>query len=78
METRGKAQGLFPAVCGFTFLCYVYFWSDVLEEIDLAQQYLQTKGVPLDKVVTLDKGVALDKGVTLGKGVTLDKGVTLG
>ena len=32
--------------------CYIYFWGDVLEEVYLAQQYLQTKGVALDKVVT--------------------------
>ena len=49
---RCKARGLLPVVCDFTFLCYLYFWGDVLEEVDLAQQYLQTKGVTLDKVVT--------------------------
>ena len=50
LETRCKAQGLLPAVCDFTFLCYLYFWGDVVEEVDLAQQYLQTKGVTLDIV----------------------------
>ncbi|XP_056392625.1 zinc finger MYM-type protein 1-like [Hyla sarda] len=52
LETRGAAQGLLPAVCDFTFLCYLHFWSDVLREVDDAQQYLQTKGLSLDKVVT--------------------------
>ncbi|KAM9311655.1 zinc finger MYM-type protein 1-like [Gastrophryne carolinensis] len=52
MDTRGAAQGLLPAVCDFTFLCYLHFWSDVLREVDDAQQYLQTKGLSLDKVVT--------------------------
>lgn len=52
LVTRGAAQGLLPAVCNFTFLCYLYFWCDVLQEVNLAQQYLQTKGLTLDKVVT--------------------------
>lgn len=52
LDTRGTAQGLLPAVCDFTFLCYLYFWCDVLEEVNLTQQYLQTKGLTLDKVVT--------------------------
>ena len=52
VDTRGTAQGLLPAVCDFTFLCYLYFWAAVLEEVNLAQQYLQTKGLTLDKVVT--------------------------
>ena len=45
-------QGLSPAVCDFTFLCYLYFGADILDEVNLKQQYLQTKGVSLDKVVT--------------------------
>ena len=45
-------HSLLPAVCDFTFLCYLYFWGDVLEEVDLAQQYLHTLAVNLDKVVT--------------------------
>uniref|UniRef100_A0A0B7BPZ0 Uncharacterized protein n=1 Tax=Arion vulgaris TaxID=1028688 RepID=A0A0B7BPZ0_9EUPU len=52
VETRGAAQCLLPAVCDFTFLCYLYFWAAVLEEVNLTQQYLQTKGLTLDKVVT--------------------------
>ena len=51
-DTRGAAQGILPAVCDFTFLCYLYFWADILEEVNLTQQYLQTKGLSLDKVVT--------------------------
>lgn len=51
VETRGAAQGLLPAVCDFTFLCYLYFWAAVLEEVNYTQQYLQTKGLTLDKVV---------------------------
>ena len=51
VDTRGTAQGLLPTVCDFTFLCFLYFWAAVLEEVDLTQQYLQTKGLTLDKVV---------------------------
>ena len=52
VDTTGIAQGLLPVVCGFTFLCYLYFWAAVHEEVDLTQQYLQAKGLTLDKVVT--------------------------
>ena len=45
-------RGLLPDVCDFTFLCYLYFWADILDEVNLTQQYLQTKGLSLDKVVT--------------------------
>lgn len=47
LDTRGTAQGLLSAVCNFTFLCYLYFWCDVLEEVNLTHQYLQTKGLSL-------------------------------
>jgi hypothetical protein len=49
LDTRGTAQGLLPAVCDFTFLCNLYFWADILEEVNLTQQYLQTKGLTLTK-----------------------------
>uniref|UniRef100_A0A8C5PE46 TTF-type domain-containing protein n=1 Tax=Leptobrachium leishanense TaxID=445787 RepID=A0A8C5PE46_9ANUR len=52
LDTRAAAEGLLPAVCDFTFLCYLYFWSDVLREVNVAQLYMQTKGLSLDKVVT--------------------------
>ena len=52
LETRGGAERLLPSVNDFTFLCYLYFWFDVLEEVEAAQQYLQTKALMLDKVIT--------------------------
>ena len=52
LETRGGAERLLPSVNDFTFLCYLYFWFDVLEEVEAAQQYLQTKKLTLDKVIT--------------------------
>ena len=52
LDTRGTAQGLLHAVGDFTFICYLYLWADLLEEVNLTQQYLQTKGLTLDKVVT--------------------------
>lgn len=51
LETRGAAQILLHNVCDFTFLCYLYFWCDVLQEINITQQYMQIKGLALDKVV---------------------------
>lgn len=52
LDTRGTARGLLPAICNFTFLCYLYFLCDVLQEVNLTQLHLQTKGLTLDKVVT--------------------------
>ena len=49
MDTRGAAQSLLPAVCNFSFLCYLFFWSTVLKEVDNTQKYLQTKELSLDK-----------------------------
>lgn len=51
LDTRGAAQGLLPAICNFIFLYYLYFWCDILWEVQLAQQYLLTKDLTLDKVV---------------------------
>lgn len=45
VDTRGSAQSLLPAVCNFTFLCFLYFWKEVLKEIDCTQVYLQTKAL---------------------------------
>ncbi|CAN7938939.1 unnamed protein product [Ixodes hexagonus] len=51
VDTRGAAQCLLVTVCNFTFLCYLYLWCAVLDEVNAAQLYLQTKGLSLDKVV---------------------------
>ncbi|CAN7946090.1 unnamed protein product [Ixodes hexagonus] len=51
VDTRGAAQCLLVTVCDFTFLCYLYLWCAVLDEVNAAQLYLQTKGISLDKVV---------------------------
>ena len=52
LDTRGTAQGLLHAVCDFSFICYLYLWADILEEVNLTNQYLQTKDLTLDNVVT--------------------------
>lgn len=49
VDTKGAASTLLPALCDFTFLCYLAFWCDVLEEVNLTQTYLQTAGLTLDK-----------------------------
>ena len=52
LKTRGDAEILLPSLLNFTFLCYLYLWSDILAEVNHTQKYLQIKGLPLDKVVT--------------------------
>lgn len=41
-----------PAVCNYTFLCYLFFWYDVLRETNAAQIALQSKGLTVDETAT--------------------------
>jgi hypothetical protein len=52
VETRGAAHNLLPAICGFSFISFLFFWGDVLQEVDLAQKYMQTPGITVDMVAT--------------------------
>lgn len=47
-ETRRGALNLVPAVCNFSFLSFLYFWRQVLEEVNHTQNYLQTEGISLE------------------------------
>ena len=51
LDTKSGTQILLPTVCNLSFLCYLYFWADILKEVDQTQQYLQYKGLTLDRVV---------------------------
>ncbi|XP_047027728.1 52 kDa repressor of the inhibitor of the protein kinase-like [Helicoverpa zea] len=48
LDTRSAASVLLPAICDFTFLCYLEFWNMILEEVNLTQKYLQTPEITLD------------------------------
>lgn len=52
VETRGAAHNLLPAICDFSFISFLFFWGDVLQEVDLAQKYMQTPGITVDMVAT--------------------------
>lgn len=49
VETRRSALSLVAAVCDFSFLCFLYFWSEVLHEVNQTQKYLQTAGISLQQ-----------------------------
>lgn len=49
LDTRGSAQIIMANVCDFTFLAFLRLWTDILEEINHTQRYLQIKGISLDK-----------------------------
>ena len=51
-DTRGAAQNHLPALFNFTFLCYLFFWSDVLREVNCTQITLQAKTLSLDESLT--------------------------
>lgn len=51
IDTRGSAQILLSNVCDFSFLCYLNFWHNILEEVNAAQKYLQIAGLSLEKCV---------------------------
>ncbi|XP_047140917.1 uncharacterized protein LOC101239212 [Hydra vulgaris] len=47
------------AVCQYTFLCFLYFWHDILEKVNNTQIYLQTIGLSLDKVIIKIEALSL-------------------
>ncbi|KAJ8896795.1 hypothetical protein PR048_002140 [Dryococelus australis] len=51
VETRVAAQTLLPAVCDFSFLCFLYLWGNVLEEVNNTQKYLHNVGISFEKYV---------------------------
>ena len=51
IDTRGSSQIFLSAVRDFSFLSYLSFWCEVLEEVDLTQKYLQTVGSSLEKCI---------------------------
>ncbi|CAH2315499.1 zinc finger MYM-type 1-like [Pelobates cultripes] len=57
VATRGSAQMLQSAVCDFSFLCYLSFWCEVLEEVNITQKYLQTVGLTLEKCIVKLQGL---------------------
>ncbi|CAH2312268.1 zinc finger MYM-type 1-like [Pelobates cultripes] len=57
VDTRGPAQMLLSAVCDFSFLCYLSFWCEVLEEVNITQKYLQTVGLTLEKCIVKLQGL---------------------
>lgn len=57
VDTRDAAQNLMPAVCNCTFLCYLFFWNDVLREVNCAQIALQSKCLSLDQLACKNKGI---------------------
>ncbi len=59
MDTRGSAECLLKAVCDFSFLGFLSFWCDILEEMDLTQKYLQREGINLDKCSGVINGLKL-------------------
>ncbi|CAH2251595.1 Hypothetical predicted protein [Pelobates cultripes] len=48
---------LLSAVCDFSFLCYLSFWCEVLEEVNITQKYLQTVGLTLEKYIVKLQGL---------------------
>ncbi len=59
VDTRGTAESLLKALCDFSFLGYLSFWCDVLEEVDLTQKYLQTEGLSLKTCSITVEGLKL-------------------
>ncbi|CAH2295748.1 zinc finger MYM-type 1-like [Pelobates cultripes] len=57
VDTRGSAQMLLSAVCDFSFLCYLSFWCEVLEEVNITQTYLQSVGLTLEKFIVKLQGL---------------------
>ncbi|RLU15917.1 hypothetical protein DMN91_011674 [Ooceraea biroi] len=50
--TRSEAGLLLKALQSLSFLCYLGLWSQVLKEVNDAQNYLQTKGLNIEQCAT--------------------------
>lgn len=55
VDTRGSACILLMAACDFSFLSYLSSWREILEEVNLTQKYLQTRGISLEKCTVMPK-----------------------
>ncbi|XP_061385406.1 uncharacterized protein LOC133320791 [Danaus plexippus] len=38
-------------MCNFSFLCFLFFWNDILREVNNAQIALQSKGLCVDEII---------------------------
>lgn len=59
VDTREAASTLLPALCDFSFLCYLSFWCEILEEVNETQKYIQTSGLSLEKCVIKIKALKI-------------------
>ena len=75
----GKPQRFLHIACIFSFLCHIWFWADVLENVDQTKQYLQTKFLFTDWVITKTESLSIsiwkEKESVVDKAIqkTLDK-----
>ncbi|GBP28155.1 Retrovirus-related Pol polyprotein from transposon TNT 1-94 [Eumeta japonica] len=58
-DAREAASTLLPALCDFSFLCYLSFWCEVLEEVNQTQKYMQTPVLSLEKCVIKIKALKI-------------------
>ena len=68
--TRGSPETVLCSMCEF-WLCFLYFWSEMLKEVDEAQNYLQSKGISFDRTVIKIK--ALSKYLKTDRELLLDQ-----
>jgi hypothetical protein len=59
LDTRGDAGTLLASISKYAFIVFLFFWSDVLKEIDETQKYLQTCGLSLDCAATKVKALSV-------------------
>ena len=75
----GKPQSFLHLACISSFLCHIYFWADVWENVDQTKQYLQTKCLFTDWGITKPKSLNIsiwkEKESVVAKSIqkTLDK-----
>lgn len=51
-ESDSDAGILLSAMSSYIFLCYLFFWSPILVEINVVQKYLQRSSLTLDEAVS--------------------------
>ena len=52
VQTRGEAELVLNSLLRFDIFCHLYFWEEVLKEINTLQKQLLTSGLALDVCVS--------------------------
>lgn len=71
METRGKAHSLLTSLLRYSFLSFLFFWYEVLKEVNITTKTLQAHNLTLD--LTIKKICALESFISDNRNSLVEK-----